>query len=113
MSDTVTIPREEYERLLAIAEDAKDIADADRIVAAVSSGDEETIPAEYVNRMVDGESPLRVFRDLRGFTQAHLAELSGVNRVMIANIEAGKRSGSIETMKRLATALSLTVDDLI
>ncbi|GAB5430211.1 MAG: hypothetical protein Devi2KO_36700 [Devosia indica] len=113
MTDTVTIPRAEYERLLTIAEDAADIAAYDRAVSRLASGQEELVPAQYANRLIDGESPLRVYREFRGLTQVALSEASGVNRVQIADIEAGRKSGSIETIKKLASALGVSVDDLI
>lgn len=109
MNEMVTITREEYDRLLEAAEDLADIEAYDR--AKAQGGD--SIPDEYVGRILDGESPLRVFRDWRGLTQARLAELSGVNRVQIANIEGGSRTGSVETLKKLVEALGLGVDDLI
>ncbi len=109
MNEMVTIPREEYEALLAARDELEDISAYDR--AKADGGD--SIPDEYVGRILDGETPLRVFRDWRGLTQAQLAETSGVNRVQIANIEGGKASGSVETLKRLAEALGLAVDDLI
>ena len=105
MNETVTIPRGEYERLMQASEDLADLTAYDRAMAR----NEESIPSEFVKRMIDGESPVRVYRDLRGLTQVQLGELSGVNRVQIADIEAG----SIDTVKKLAAALSVTVDDLI
>ena len=109
MNETVTIPRGEYERLMQASEDLADLIAYDRAMAR----DEESIPSEFVKRMIDGESPVRVYRDLRGLTQLQLGELSGVNRVQIADIEAGRKAGSVDTVKKLAAALSVTVDDLI
>jgi len=71
------------------------------------------IPGAFANRLLDGESPLRVYRDLRGLTQTALALLSGVNRVQIAEIEAGRKSGSAATQQKLTDALAVAVDDLI
>lgn len=113
MNQMVTIPREEYDRLLEAAEALADLEAYDRVKAALASGEEEMIPAEYVNRILDGESPVRVFRDLRGMTQKALSEASGVNRVYIAEIETGKKPGSVQTIKALAKALGVSVDDLI
>lgn len=113
MTDTVTIPRVEYDRLLAIAEDMADNAAFDRVVARLASGEEEAVPAAFANRIIDGESPLRVYREYRGLTQVALAEASGVNRVQIADIEAGRKSGSVETVRKLAAALNVAVDDLV
>lgn len=113
MNDMVTISRAEYERLLAAAEDLADIAAYDRTKADLASGSDELIPAAFADRLLSGESPLRVYRALRGLTQAALSKKSGVNRVQIADIEAGRKSGSIETLRKLADALKVTVDDLV
>lgn len=63
--------------------------------------------------MIAGESPLRVWREFRGLTQQALAEASGVNRLQIANIEAGRASGSVVTLVKLADSLDVTVDDRV
>ena len=109
MNEMVTIRKSEYDRLKAAAEDLADIIAFDK---AMADGG-ESIPAAYVERMIEGESPVRVYRDLRGLTQAQLSGLSGVNRVQIADIEARRKTGSVETVKKLAEALSVSVDDLI
>lgn len=109
MNRMVTIERAEYERLKSVEEELADIIAFDK---AIGDGG-ESIPAEHVKRLIDGESPLRVYRDLRGLTQAQLSERSGVSRVQIAEIEAQRRSGSVETVRKLAEALSIAVDDLI
>ncbi|MGM0562546.1 MAG: helix-turn-helix transcriptional regulator [Pseudomonadota bacterium] len=113
MTDTVTIPREEYERLLRFAEDAADIAAYDRAIARLANGQDELIPTEYANRIIDGDSPVRVFRHWRAMPQTALAETSGVNRVQIAEIEAGRKSGSVETIRKLADALRVSFVDLV
>ena len=113
MNEMVTIPREEYERLLEAAEDLADIAGYHRTKADIAAGREELIPSEFADRIIDGESPLRVYREYRSLTQTALAESSGVNRVQIADIEARRKSGSIDTVRKLAEALRVTIDDLV
>ena len=113
MNEIVTIPREEYDRLRAAAEDLADLSAYDRVKSELAQGREELIPAEFADRLIEGESPVRVFRSLRGLTQSGLARLSGVNRVQIVDIEAGRGSGSVETLRKLSDALSVTIDDLI
>ena len=113
MNEMITITREEYDRLREAAEDLADIAAYDRVKEALSAGEEELIPTEFVYRMLEGENPVRVYRDLRKLTQTALAKASGVNRVQIADIEAGRGKGSIETMRKLADALGVTIDDLV
>lgn len=112
MTEMVTIPREEYDRLRAAAEDLADLQSYDRAKAAMAGGAEELIPIDYANRLLDGENPLRVYRDLRGLTQAALAEKAGIHRVTVAEIETGRKQGSITTLRALAGALGVKLDDL-
>ena len=108
----VTISREEYERLRAAADDLADLQSYDRAQAAPAAGEDELIPADYAHRLLNGENALRVYRDLRGMTQAALAEKAGVNRVSVAEIETGRTQGSVTTLRALANALSVSLDDL-
>ena len=111
--ETVTIPKTEYERLCALEEDLADIQAALAVEARIASGEEELIPADVVDRLLDGEPPLRVWREHCKLTQTELARSSGVNRIQIVDIEAGRNSGSVHTLRKLATALAISVDDLI
>lgn len=113
MPEMVTIPRAEYDRLVAAADVMSDIEAYDRAKAALASGEDELIPADYVDRILNGESPLRVWRAYRGLTQVKLSEASGVNRVQIADIEAGRKNGSVATLKALAEALGVTIDEIV
>lgn len=113
MNEMVTIRRDEYRRLLAAEEDLADLRAYDSARALLESGADELLPAEAVGRILAGESPLRVFRELRGMTQARLATVSGVNRVQITDIESGRRTGSVGTMRKLADALGVAIDDLV
>lgn len=53
-----------------------------------------------------------MFRDLRGLSQTALAAASGVNRVQIADIDADRKTGPVVTLRKLADALAVTLDDL-
>ena len=112
LNETVTIPKAEYERLRAL-EDAADIQAALAVEARIASGEEEIIPASVVNRLLDGETPLRVWREFRELTQTDLARLSGVNPIQIVDIEAARKSGSVGTLRKLAAAQHVSVDDII
>ena len=112
MNEMVTIPREEYDRLRAAAEDLADLQSYDRTKAALAAAEDELIPMEYANRLLNRENALRVYRDLRGITQAALAEIAGVNRVTVAEIETGRKQGSVATLRALADALGVSMDDL-
>jgi len=113
MGETVTIPKVEYDRLRALEEDLADARAALAVEGRLANCEEELIPADIVDRLLDGEPPLRVWREFRGLTQSELARAGGVNRVQIVDIEADRNSGSVRTLQKLADALEVTEDDLI
>ena len=113
MSDTVTISAVEYNRLCAMAEELADIRAALSVQKRIEAGDEELVPASVADRLIDGESPLRVWRDYRRMSQAGLARAANVARVQIVDIEAGRANGSVRTLAALADALDVTLDDLV
>jgi len=93
----------------------EDQADADAVRVfrdRLASGEEELIPEEFVRRLVDGETTVKVWREFRSFTTEELAEKAGVSMSELLAIESGERAGSLETVKKIAAALNLTVDDL-
>jgi mRNA interferase RelE/StbE len=107
----------EHERLSdgRIAISPSDFEDILDILAYddAKSVQEETLPFELVERLLEGESPLRVFREYRGFTQVQLAQRVELTQATIAEIEKGKQKGSIETWKKLADVLQIDIDDLV
>ena len=109
MNDMVTIPRAEYERLVEAAEDLADVKAFDRAVAAGGEG----MPHDVLQRIIAGESPVAAIREWRGLTAAELARRAGLHRVQIHDIESGKRGGSVTTMKRIADALDVPLDDVV
>lgn len=56
---------------------------------------------------------LRSLRDLRGLTQSRLAQLSGVPRPTLANLESGGANPTLAVLTAVAAALSVTVEELI
>ena len=109
----VVLPEAEYEALVAAAEDATDIATVRRFKERLVSGEEELVPATIVDRLVAGENAIRVWREHRGLSANSLAEKAGIAQAFLSQIETGKRDGTVTTLKKIADALSVTVDDLI
>ena len=65
-------------------------------------------------RLLQGqEHRLRIWREHRGLTQTELGAISGVQQGYIAQIESGRKTGSIETLKKLSAALRIDIDDLV
>jgi DNA-binding XRE family transcriptional regulator len=109
----VVMPEDEYERLLDAADEAAAIAAVDRFEKRMAAGEEELIPSEYIDRILDGENRVAVWREYRGLTAKALAEAAGITQAYLSQIETGKRDGTIGTMKKIAEALKLAIDDLV
>jgi DNA-binding XRE family transcriptional regulator len=105
----VIVPLDEYEALL----DAADVAAANRIMADIAAGREELIPAAVVDRFLSGDNPIRVWREYRGLTAADLAARIGISAAYLSELETGKKTGGVETLRKLAGALNLDIDDLV
>ena len=109
----VVLPEADYEALVEAAEDVEDRLTFARFEERFAAGEEELLPADMVERMVKGESPVRVWREHRGFSATALAEKAGIAQPYLSQIETGKREGTVETYRKIAAALGLSVDDLI
>jgi len=107
------LPYEMYLQLVEQAEMLQDSHDYDRIKAALESGEEETIPAELVYSLLDGENPVRVWRGYRQMTQQQLAEAAGISIPYLSQIETGKRKASTDVLSAIARTLQVTLDDLV
>ena len=106
----VLVPIEQYNQLLSDIEMLKDIRDF-RSAKAV---DEETFPAEVINRLILNEdNPIKVYREYRELTQKQLADKVGVQRAYLAEIETGRKSGSVKTLKAIAEALDVDLTSIL
>ncbi|MBY5562168.1 helix-turn-helix domain-containing protein [Rhizobium leguminosarum] len=106
------IPEAEYQRMVEALEDRQDIEDARDIMARLKDGTEELIPSEFVDRMINGENAVRVWREFRGMTPEDLAEKAEISVSDLSAIETGECDGSFGSIKKIAGALKITVDYL-
>jgi mRNA interferase RelE/StbE len=107
MTDTVTIPRSEYEAMRARLEDLDDI------LAGHAAQTGATLPHDFAMRIINGEHPVRVWREYRGLSAVALAEAADLSKPYLSEIETGKKPGSVDAYKHLAAALGVPVDALI
>ncbi len=105
----VLVPLKEFERMAHDAESLDDI----RAYDAARARKEERFPAALVDRLIENENPVRVFRGYRGMTQQALADAVGIARPYLAEIESGRKQGSVTVLKNIAAALGLELDDLV
>ena len=74
--------------------------------------DQETVPDAVVARLIEGKNPITVWREHRGLTLRALADVTGLAPGYLSQLENRKRAGPVATMKKLAAALRLDIDDL-
>jgi len=89
------------------------LEDADALAAYHASRDQERVPVELVDRLLAGENPVKVWREYRDLSQRALADRAGLNFTYLSQIESGARKGPVATMKKLAEALRVDLDDLV
>jgi ribosome-binding protein aMBF1 (putative translation factor) len=106
------LPLADYEMLVAAAEDAEDVRIVEEFKRKMAAGEEELVPDAYMERFLAGENPVRVWRDLRGMSAKELAAKAGISASYLSQIENGERDGTFGTMKKIATALGVDLDDL-
>jgi DNA-binding XRE family transcriptional regulator len=103
------VPIDIYNDLLEKAELLEDVEAYEK----AKLNDDELIPSDVVYRLVDGENKIKVWREYRQMTQAELAAQSGMAQATIAQMEGGKRTGTVAVLRKIAEALRLDLDDLV
>jgi DNA-binding XRE family transcriptional regulator len=102
----VTMTAEEYQDLI-------DARDAEAAMRAVAAGTLQTLSGEDVDAYLAAATPLAFWRRHREFTQADMAQAAGVSQPYLAQLENGKREGSVSVYQRLARLVRLSVDELL
>ncbi len=63
--------------------------------------------------LIEGRNPLRVIRKWRGLTQSALAGKANLRQAYLSELEAGKKTPSVEALRALARALDIDVETLL
>ena len=109
MADTgvITIPRAEYEALIARNEELEDR------MAAFDADDGSRVPHGVALTIMRGGNPVAAFRNHLGLTLRELSARTGVAASYLSEIERGLKPGSAATLSRIAEALGTTIDSLV
>ena len=114
--EVAILPREEYEALAAKAREADENIGTARLVARarkeVATG-APLIPKEFVDRIANGESALRVLREWRDITQLYLSFKADIGQGYLSDLETGRRKGTTAALKKIAEALKVPLDLLV
>lgn len=71
------------------------------------------LPADILQKLtVAKDSPIKTIRKYRGMTQDDLANVCGLSRPYLTEIETGRKEGSIRSLKSIAKALNVPLERL-
>jgi transcriptional regulator with XRE-family HTH domain len=111
--ELVVLTRHDYDAMLARAgdEDAEDRM-TERIVTDARARGDIAIPVAVWREIEATASPVAPLRKWRGLTQTELSHLAGISQGYLSEIETGKKTGDIKTLRAIAHALRVGVDDV-
>ncbi len=107
------VPYETYLELVEKAEMLQDVQDYDSAKAALERGDDELVPSEVVYAILDGENPIKVWREYRRMSQQEVAETAGISIPYLSQLETNKRKGSLNILSAIAKALNVSLEVII
>jgi len=107
---TKPITRAEFEAMLQRIEDMEDRFDL--LQAHARGPSEDALPGSFAKRLVNGEHPLRIWREFRAMTLDQLSAAAGVSKSYLSEVENGIKGGSVVFMKACAKALAVSLEDI-
>jgi hypothetical protein len=111
--EVAILPRKDYEVLIAKASEADEDAGTVRLVAKARdeiAGGGPLLPKAVVDRLANGEQPVRVLREWRDITQMHLSFKTNLSQGHISDIENGRRTGTAAALRLIADVLKVPLD---
>ena len=114
--EVAILPRKDYEALVTKAAEASEDEGTARLVERarieVAAG-APLLPKLYVDRLAEGENPVRILREWRDMTQLHLSFKTGLSRGYLSDVETGRRKGTAAALRRIADVLKVPLDLLV
>lgn len=111
--EVAIVPRAEYERLKALEQEAEEDSGTARLIARAKreiAGGAPLLPKGVVDRLANGENPIRVLRQFRKETQVELAAAVGIAQNYLSDLETGNRKGPLELHQKIARFLGIPLD---
>jgi ribosome-binding protein aMBF1 (putative translation factor) len=115
---TVTLRKRDWKALIARLEDLEDIAAIEERLAHEMKVGKDVARRDYMTgdelrRILDDESPVKVWREKRLLSQRELAVQAGVSPSYLAEIETGKKPGSADALRKLSRVLAIPMKNLV
>ena len=80
--------------------------------AAIGAG-APVLPKSVVDRLANGENPVRVIREWRDAPQTYLSFKTGLSQGYISDVETGRRNGTTTALRLIADVLKVPLDVLV
>lgn len=104
--ELVVLSRRDYDALLARAGD-EEAEDRMTMIIAAEARSDAPLPAAVSAAILGGDTCLKALRTWRAMTQAELAKRSGINQGYVSELENRSKTGTPETLAKLAAALDI------
>ncbi len=88
---------------------------SDEAVAQQAREDDDgtRLPADVVDRLLQGENAIKVIREWKRLTQDELAQVAKLSKNFISMLETGRRPLTSKTAQQLAVVLEVNMDVLM
>src|ERR1700722_6151146 len=114
--EVAILPRKDYEALVARAAEVDEDKGTARLVKlgrdAVASG-APLLPKDVVDRLANGNNPVRVLREWRDKPQEYISFKTGLSQGYISDLETGRRNGTTAALRLIADVLNVPLDLLV
>jgi len=114
--EVAILAKKDYELLLAKASEADEDVGTRRIVARAKkeiAGGGPLLPKEIVDRLANGENPVRVLREWRDITQMYLSFKTNLSQGHISDIENDRRVGTVAALRLISNVLKVPLDLIV
>jgi hypothetical protein len=100
--------RRDYDSLLARLGE-EEAEDRMTLILAAEARAEAPLPESVSTAILNGDSVLKALRIWRGLTQVQLADASGIGQGYLSELEGRAKTGSPETLAKLAQGLDVSL----
>jgi DNA-binding XRE family transcriptional regulator/PHD/YefM family antitoxin component YafN of YafNO toxin-antitoxin module len=109
--ELVVLSRRDYDAMRARLGD-EEAEDAMSLRILKEREGDVAIPLSVWREIDEAPSPIGPLRKWRGLTQGQLAEAAGISQGYLSEIETGKKVGDVRTLRAIAAALNISLNDV-
>lgn len=83
------------------------------LASSLPLAEHRLIPADVLDRLLNDENPIRIWREHRGLSMSAVSEKSGLAESYLIELECNEREPSLWVLGLIAKAIAVSVEDLI